>query len=103
MCKLKLTTGIHNPPDDFPWLLAEAYYHKPEQLKEEFLQQDLTYLNKYAVEGMAWLDKDFFANIGNDKKRKTLIELLQVTENDSYILPFSPHMMITVKKQIHEK
>lgn len=103
MCKLELTTGIHNPPDDFPWLLTEAYYHKPEQLKEEFLQQDLTYLNTYAVEGMAWLDKDFFANMGNEKKKKTLIELLQVTENDSYILPFSPHMMIAVKKQIHGK
>lgn len=103
MCKLELTSGIHNPPDDFPWLLAEAYYHNPEQLKEEFLQQDLTYLNTYAVEGMAWLDKDFFANMGNEKKRKTLIELLQVTENDSYILPFSPHMMIAVKKQIHGK
>ncbi|WP_405411572.1 class I SAM-dependent methyltransferase [Maribacter sp. Asnod1-A12] len=103
MCKNELTTGIHNPPDDFPWLLTEAYYHKPEQLKEEFLQQDLTYLNTYAVEGMAWLDKDFFANMGNHKKRKTLIELLQVTENDSYILPFSPHMMIAVKKQIHGK
>ena len=103
MCKNELTTGIHNPPDDFPWLLAEAYYHKPEQLKKEFIQQDLTYLNTYAVEGMAWLDKDFFANMLNHKKRKTLIELLQVTENDSYILPFSPHMMIAVKKQIHGK
>lgn len=103
MCKNELTSGIHNPPNDFPWLLAEAYYHKPEQLKEEFIQQDLTYLNTYAVEGMAWLDKDFFANMLNHKKRKTLIELLQVTENDSYILPFSPHMMIAVKKQIHGK
>ncbi len=83
--------------------LGEAYYHKPEQLKKEFIQQDLTYLNTYAVEGMAWLDKDFFANMLNHKKRKTLIELLQVTENDSYILPFSPHMMIAVKKQIHGK
>lgn len=103
MCKNELTTGIHNPPDDFPWLLAEAYYHKPEQLKEEFSHQDLTYLNTYAVEGMAWLDKDFFANMLNDKKRKNLLELLQITENDSYILPFSPHMMIAVKKETNGK
>src|SRR5690606_33904419 len=32
MCKEELTTGKHNPPNDFPWLLAEAFYHKPEQL-----------------------------------------------------------------------
>lgn len=100
MCREELTTGIHNPPDDFPWLLAEAYYHKPEQLKDEFLNQELIHLNTYAVEGMAWLDKDYFANMLNDKKQKTLLELIQVTENDSYLLPFSPHMMIAVKKQM---
>lgn len=100
MCKDELTTGIHNPPSDFPWLLAEGYYHNPEQLKEEFINQELTYLNTYAVEGMAWLDKDYFANMLNETKKKTLIELTKVTENDSYLLPFSPHMMIAVKKQI---
>lgn len=99
MCKEELTTGKHNPPDDFPWLLAEAYYHKPEQLKDEFLKQELTYLNMYAVEGMAWLDKYFFVNMLNVKRRKTLIELIQITENDSYLLPFSPHMMIAVQKR----
>jgi SAM-dependent methyltransferase len=99
MCKVELTTGIHNPPSDFPWLLAEGYYHKPKQLKEEFINQELTHLNTYAVEGMAWLDKDYFANMLNDTKKKTLIELTKVTENDSYLLPFSPHIMIAVKKQ----
>jgi len=99
MCKEELTTGIHNPPYDFPWLLAEAFYHTPEQLKNEFINQELTYLNTYAVEGMTWLDKDFFANMLNCERRKTLIELVQVTENDSYLLPFSPHMMIAVQKK----
>ncbi|WP_111309802.1 class I SAM-dependent methyltransferase [Confluentibacter sediminis] len=98
MCKEELTSGIHNPPDDFPWLLAEAYYHKPEQLKDEFINQGLTYINTYAVEGMAWLDKEYFANMLNNKKKKTLLELIKITENDSYLLPFSPHMMIAVKK-----
>ncbi len=99
MCTTELTTGIHNPPDNFPWLLAEAYYHKPKELKEEFINQGFTYLNTYAIEGMAWLDKDYFASMLNDSKRKTLIELTRITENDSYLLPFSPHMMIALKKQ----
>ncbi len=99
MCKEELTTGIHNPPDDFPWLLAEAYYHKPEQLKEEFINQELTHINTYAIEGIAWLDKEYFTNMLNNKKGETLLELIKITENDSYLLPFSPHMMIAVKKQ----
>jgi len=99
MCKEELTTGIHNPPTQFPWLLAEAYYHRPTQLKDEFINQELIYINTYAVEGLVWLDKDFFSNMLNDKKRKTLLELMQVTENDPELLPFSPHMMISLKKQ----
>ncbi|UZO79811.1 class I SAM-dependent methyltransferase [Aquimarina sp. ERC-38] len=100
MCKEELTTGIHNPPDGFPWLLAEAYYHNPGQLKEEFGAQNLTYLNTYAIEGMAWLDKAYFTNMQNDTKRSKLMELIKITENDSHLLSFSPHMMIAVKKQI---
>ncbi|WP_116771585.1 class I SAM-dependent methyltransferase [Maribacter litoralis] len=98
MCKAELTSGIHNPPDDFPWLLAEAYYHKPDQLKSEFLSQGLTYLNTYAIEGMVWLDKDFFANMLHEKKRRNLHELIRITQNDSNILSLSPHIMIAVKK-----
>ena len=103
MCKEELLTGIHNPPDDFPWLLAEAYYHKPEQLKEEFINQDLTYLNTYAVEGMAWLDKNYFANMMNDKNKETLKKLINITENDTCLLPFSPHIMIAAKKHSYEQ
>lgn len=104
MCKEELTTGIHNPPDDFPWLLAEAYYHNPSQLKSEFINQNLTYLNTYAIEGMAWLDKDFFVNMLKEKRKSTLLELVQITENDPYLLQFSPHMMIvTQKKNNYEK
>ncbi len=99
MCANELTTGVHNPPDDFPWLLAEGYYHKPKQLKEEFVSQELAYLNIYAVEGMAWLDQDYFANMQNKTKKNTLMKLINITENDNYLLSFSPHMMIAAKKE----
>jgi len=99
MCREELTTGMHNPPDDFPWLLAEAYYHKPEELKNEFVSQELTFLNIHAVEGMAWLDKNFFVSLQNEYKKQRLLKLLEITENDSYLLPFSPHMMIAAQKK----
>lgn len=99
MCKEELTTGQHNPPEDYPWMLAEAYYHKPEELKREFEEQDLHPINTYAVEGIAWLDKDYFANMSKDSTRTTLDELNDVTETDSSLLSFSPHMMIAARKQ----
>lgn len=101
MCKEELNTGKHNPPEDFPWLLAEAYYHNPEQLKYEFTQQDLIHLNTHAVEGMAWLDKNFFASLLNENQKNTLCQLIELTENDSSLLSFSPHMMIATQKKNH--
>jgi ubiquinone/menaquinone biosynthesis C-methylase UbiE len=98
MCVEELTTGIHNPPDDFPWLLAEAYYHRPEELKEEFEGQDLLFMNIHAVEGMAWLDRDYFSMMANEKSKSTLLKLIEITENDVNLLSFSPHMMIASKK-----
>ncbi|WP_232623087.1 class I SAM-dependent methyltransferase [Pareuzebyella sediminis] len=98
MCTEELTTGFHNPPDDFPWLLVEAYYHRPEELKEEFEGQGLKCLNIHAVEGMAWLDKDYFSNMSGEKSKRTLLELIEITENDMNLLSFSPHMMIASRK-----
>jgi len=98
MCKEELKTGLHNPPDDFPWMLAKAYYHRPQELEREFVEQAFTHLNTYAVEGMVWLDRDYFASMSNNKKRRNLLELLQITENDTSLLSFSPHIMIALKK-----
>tara|TARA_R110002126_G_scaffold291790_1_gene458465 strand:- start:48630 stop:49451 length:822 start_codon:yes stop_codon:yes gene_type:complete len=98
MCKQELTTGMHNAPKDFPFLLADAFYHKPQDLKTEFLEQDLEFINVFAVEGMIWLDNEYFANMLDKKKSKTLKALQKLTENDEYLLPFSPHMMIAVRK-----
>jgi ubiquinone/menaquinone biosynthesis C-methylase UbiE len=98
MCKEELTTGTHNTPKDFPFLLADAFYHKPEGLKAEFLEQNLNFINLFAVEGMIWLDNDYFTNMIDKKKSKTLKALQKLTENDEYLLPFSPHMMIAVRK-----
>lgn len=98
MCKQELTSGIHNAPKDFPFLLADAFYHKPQQLKEEFLEHNLKITNLFAVEGMIWLDNEYFANMLDKKKSKTLQKLQKLTESDEYLLPFSPHMMISAKK-----
>ncbi|MDO6739238.1 class I SAM-dependent methyltransferase [Wenyingzhuangia sp. 2_MG-2023] len=98
MCKEELTTGIHLPPNEYPWLLAEAYYHKPTELKQEFLSQDLQLINLVAVEGITWLDKDYFANMLHKKNQKNLAELTKITENNEELLAFSPHMMLVAKK-----
>ncbi|MGY0408161.1 MAG: class I SAM-dependent methyltransferase [Polaribacter sp.] len=98
MCKTELTSGIHNPPKAFPWLLADGFYHKPKQLKKEFTSQGLEIVNLFAVEGMIWLDNEYFPNMLHPKKKQTLLTLLETTEKDESVLSFSPHMMLVARK-----
>ena len=98
ICKRELLTGNHNPPESMPGSLAEAYYHRPAQLIEEFKEAGLEFINIYAVEGVVWLDKKYFESRADAKKKQSLMDLLTITESDPALLALSPHMMIAVKK-----
>jgi ubiquinone/menaquinone biosynthesis C-methylase UbiE len=98
MCKQELLTGIHTPPKTMPGSLAEAYYHRPSQLIEEFKETGLEFINIYAVEGIIWLDKKYFESRADAKKKQAIMDVLAITENDQALLALSPHMMIAVKK-----
>lgn len=98
MCKQELSSGIHQPPESLPGLFTHAYYHNPEELKEEILAAGLEYVNTFAIEGVAWLDKDYFVNMSDDKKKERLFGLIRMTETDPNLLSISPHMMIAAKK-----
>jgi ubiquinone/menaquinone biosynthesis C-methylase UbiE len=98
MCKEELASGIHNPPKNMPGILPQAYFHRPQQLREEFEEAGLTYIDTYAVEGMVWLDKNYFETRGDEKNKAASMELLKLTENDQALLALSPHMMIAGRK-----
>ncbi|MDO1450839.1 class I SAM-dependent methyltransferase [Rhodocytophaga aerolata] len=99
MCRSHLLTGLHNPPQDNQALfLPQAFFHKPDELINEFKQVDLREIDLIAVEGMSWLDKDFFQNWENPVKKKALMSLLELTEKDPYLISLSPHMMIVGRK-----
>ncbi len=98
MCQEELSTGMHQAPADLPGMMAEAYYHKPSQLKAEFEACGLEVDKLYAVEGMTWLDKTYFESMLNKQKRKNLDAISMLTENDEQLLTLSPHMMIAAYK-----
>lgn len=98
MCKQELLTGVHTPPKNMPGSLAEAYYHKPLQLIDEFKEAGLEFINIYAVEGLVWLDKKYFESRADARKKQSLTDLLAITESDQALLALSPHMMIASRK-----
>jgi len=99
MCMGELKSGIHTPPKSMPGVLPSAYFHRPEQLKAEFEEAGLKHLDTYAVEGLIWMDKNYFETRSDAKKKEKIMELMKVTENDPALLSLSPHMMIAGRKE----
>ena len=98
MCIEELKRGIHTPPKSMPGVLPSAYFHRPDELKAELEETGLTYLDIYAVEGLIWMDKNYFETRSDAKKKEKIMELMKVTENDPALLSLSPHMMIAGRK-----
>ncbi len=98
MCKEELSTSIHKAPKNMPGVLPNAFYHKQEELIKEVEEANLEYLDICAVEGIIWLDKNYFESRSDTTKKQMMMELLAITERDKNLISFSPHMMITAKK-----
>jgi hypothetical protein len=81
-----------------PGILPAAYFHRPGELKAEFEEAGLTCLDTYAVEGVVWLDKNYFETRWDAEKKAAIMQLMQITENDHALLSLSPHMMIAGRK-----
>lgn len=99
MCTSEIATGMHNAPENMPGILAEAYYHRPHELIKEFTDSGLNVVKTEAVEGMVWLDKNYFSNKGNKQLNNAINNWQKMTVTDPDLLVFSPHFMAAAKKK----
>ena len=98
MCMEELKSGTHTPPKSMPGVLPSAYFHRPDELKAELEEVGLTYIGTYAVEGVIWMDKNYFETRSDLRKKDKIMELVKATESDPGLLSLSPHMMIAGSK-----
>jgi len=97
MCKQELLSGEHHPPADFPGILAQAFFHSPSALINEFEAAGFSPTAVLAVEGMAWMDRQYFESWSSPVKKRRLLELLKLTEANQELLCLSPHMMLAAE------
>ncbi|WP_426479330.1 class I SAM-dependent methyltransferase [Chryseobacterium sp. CBSDS_008] len=98
MCVSELNSGIHFPPENYSFMLPKAYCHRPSELIAECTAAGFKPLDLLPVEGIAWIDGNFFQSWAETAKRNKLLELIKLTERDRELLCFSPHIMLAAKK-----
>lgn len=98
MCMQELKSGLHQSLPGWPGILPHAYFHRAEELQQEVEAVGLTSLGLLAVEGFIWLDKHYFESRADPEKKRKLLELLRLTENEKSVIGISPHLLIAAKK-----
>lgn len=98
MVREELTSGDHRAPENMIGAIPEGHYHRPSELKTEIEAAGFIHQQTFPVEGMIWLDKNYFSSRGHEEKKKTMLDLLRLTENDPELLVFSPHVMAVATK-----
>lgn len=100
MIKKELSSGIHIRPKEFPYFIAQAYFHTPLGLQEELETVGFDTVQKFAIEGVIWFTPCLNEKWEDQKSRERLLNIIRLTENEEEIMGMSPHFMIVSRNTI---
>lgn len=98
MINEELSSGIHIRPKEFPYFIAQAYFHTPLGLQQELETVGFQTIKKYGIEGIIWFTPYLNEKWEDKNSRERLLNIIRCTENEEEIMGMSPHFMIVSKK-----
>ena len=76
-----------------PRYFTTAFFHRAEELERELSDADLTGVELFAVEGIAWAAPDLDERLADPEKRRHLLDLLRRLERGETLLGASGHIL----------
>lgn len=98
MLKQELETGEHNRPKEYPFFIADAYFHTPDEMKTELCDSGFDIINYHAVEGSVWITPTLEEKWNDIQSRKRLLDIIHATEHEETMMGMSPHFLMIGKK-----
>lgn len=99
MLKTELSTGEHHRPKEYPFIIAGAYFHTIDGLRDEVSKCGFTPINSHAVEGCIWFAPKLDEKWQDENSRKRLLDILHQTEHEDTLMGMSPHFIVAAKKK----
>ena len=87
----EVATGVHEPFDQD--LFTSAYFHRPDEIVDEFAEAGLPGTDRYALEGGAWLFADRDGWLDGDDRTTLLLDALRGTEREPALFGISSHLL----------
>ncbi|MBU3175624.1 class I SAM-dependent methyltransferase [Clostridium estertheticum] len=98
MIENELSSGIHIRPKEYPYFIAQAYFHTALGLQNEVEAVGFKTIQKYAIEGVIWFTPCLNEKWKDKNSRERLLNIVRLTENEEEIIGMSPHFMIVSRK-----
>lgn len=98
MLKHELTTGEHNRPKEYPFIIANAYFHTIDELRNELQNSGFEVVNHHAVEGCMWITPKLNEKWQDTDSRNRLLDIIHATEHEETLMGLSPHFLVVGRK-----
>ena len=98
MLRREMDNGEHIRPETYPRIIADAYFHTPEELAQEVADGGFEIDGKHAVEGCLWITPELNSKWEDPFRRERLLEIIHASERDESMMGISPHFIVAAKK-----
>ncbi len=93
-----LRDGQHRNPTGQLDYFTTAYFHRPDELREEIARTGLVVEGVYGLEGPAWILPDFAERWADDRQRSDLVRVARALESEPSVLGMSAHLLAVARK-----
>ncbi|HYH11451.1 MAG TPA: class I SAM-dependent methyltransferase [Thermomicrobiales bacterium] len=94
-----LRDGQHRNPGNHPGYFTTAYFHHPDELRDEALEAGLSVTETVAIEGPGhWVPRDFDAWWDDPNRRERLLAAVRAVESEPSLIGLGPHFMVIARR-----
>ena len=96
--KTDLATGQHRNPGQHPDYFTTAFFHRPDEIREEIAEAHFSLESVLVVEGPAWLLSNLADRMRDPAQRTQLMTLLRRVEQEPSLIGVSAHLLAVGRK-----
>ena len=94
-----LQTGIHLNETRNPEYFTTAYFHTPDEIKNEITESRLQFEKLLGVESFGWIIEDFIKKSANESYMNKLTKIINMVESNDDLIAMSLHIIAIAQKE----
>jgi ubiquinone/menaquinone biosynthesis C-methylase UbiE len=92
--------GQHRNPTGRPEYFTTAFFHRPEELREEVVAAGLQLEGVFGVEGPGWLYADVEERLSDPRRRDDVLRVARIFETEPSVVGISAHLLAVARTPV---